>query len=66
MPEYVCIDGPLDGERLGTSDAHDAGEVIEIEVVDVVQSDVPRFAYEVETAATYRRPGRLRHLPLAG
>lgn len=65
MPSYLLVDGPLDGEVLGTSDAHEAGEVLEVEVVDVAQVEVPRFRYAVETIAEFRRPGRLRHVPLA-
>ncbi len=66
MPTYLFVDGPLDGEMIGTSDAHDTGDVLEVEVVDVAQSDAPRFRYTVETTAAFQRPGRLRHLPLAG
>ncbi len=66
MPTYLFVDGPLDGEMIGTSDAHEAGDVLEVEVVDVVQTDVPRFRYTVERTAAFQRPGRLRHLPLAG
>ncbi len=70
MPTYLFVDGPLDGETLGTSDAHEAGEVIDVEVVDVAQLEAPHFRYAVETPAVFRRPGRLRHVseaePLAG
>lgn len=66
MPEYLFIDGPLSGELLGSPEPHEPGEVIEVEVVDVGQLHSPTFAYTVETVAAYRRPGRLRHLPLAG
>jgi hypothetical protein len=66
MPQYLCVDGPLDGELLGSADAHEPGEVLEIEVVDIAQTHAPRFSYAVETPAAFRKPGRLRHLPLAG
>jgi hypothetical protein len=62
MPTYLFVDGPLDGETLGTSDAHEPGEVIDVEVVDVAQLEAPHFRYAVETPAEFRRPGRLRHV----
>ncbi len=61
MPEFLLIDGPLAGEMLSFAEAPVRGELIEVEVVDVGQQDIPRHDYVVESAARWRRPGRLRH-----
>ncbi len=61
MPEFLLIDGPLAGQMLSFDDAPLRGELVEVEVVDVGQTDIPRHGYVVESSARWRRPGRLRH-----
>lgn len=61
--EYVCIDGPLAGQTVASSDAHTPGELVVIEVVDIAQDewDLPRFEYRVEpTGAGPDEPVMLR------
>ena len=63
MLEYLFVDGPLAGQSLGSSEAHHPGEVLSVEVVDVIQGpeDQTHFAYYVESGPDRCRPGRLRH-----
>ena len=61
MPEFLLIDGPLAGQVLSCVEAPVRGALLDIGVVDVGQEDLPRHGYVVESAARWRRPGRLRH-----
>ncbi len=66
MPEFLLIDGPLAGQVLSCVDAPGHGELVEVEVVDIDQEDIPRHDYVVESTARWQRPGRLRHSVRSG
>lgn len=62
MSEYLFVNGPLAGQAITSSDPHAPGDVLAVEVVDVVQhpDDVPLYSYRVEALPDPQGPGRLR------
>lgn len=66
MPEFLFLDGPLAGQLLVSTDPHVEGELLEVEVVDAVQLEVPRHPYLVSALPSHDRPGGLRHAGPSG
>ncbi len=68
MNQYCFLDGPLQGQSVGSTSHEVEGHVFDVEVVDV--GDGPEgsahFAYRVVTASQDLLPGTLRYVPGAG
>ena len=62
MPQYHFVDGPLAGQCLAPGGQLTAGEVLAVEVVDVLDGPdgAPLFDYVVEQTAGEHGPGLLR------
>ena len=66
MTLYHFVDGPLAGQSLSSYDPHIEGEVLTIEVVDVLDDpDRPLLEYYVAQVPGEHGPGQLRHTSAA-